>query len=234
MCPWHFSLRREGVLEIGHPVVFLFHQCRAFGNKCKLWHWQRCTQSDQWSLLDLLGPNSFPTLWMTGQVSHRERAHLKVPGWSLVWNELLTKKLPMFLSRLSEIGEGCEKIVPVSESFWSHLKFLKMIDLTASLCRCNVRMNGMRSVFSFSAVCNCDCQSICWARFDTVVPRLNERNRIVTFIEKLAHCPWFFGKNQSRYYINDEVRETVSEVWNSWRVMDATMWICRFVENTSA
>ena len=195
MRPWHFSLRREGVLEIGHLVVVLFHQCRAFGNKCKLWHWQRCTQSDQWSLLDLLGPNSFPTLWMTGQVSHRERAHLKVPGWSLVWNELLTKKLPMFLSRLSEIGGGCEKIVPDSESFWSHLKFLKMIDLTASLCRCNVRMNGMRSVFSFSAVCNCDCQSICWARFDTVVPRLNERNRIVTFIEKLAHCPWFFGKN---------------------------------------
>jgi len=37
-----------------------------------------------------------------------------VPGWSLVWNELLTKKLPMFLSRLNEMSGGCEKIVPVS------------------------------------------------------------------------------------------------------------------------
>ena len=34
----------------------------------------------------------------------------------------------MFLSRLNEISGGCEKIVPVSESFWSNLKFLRMID----------------------------------------------------------------------------------------------------------
>ena len=27
----------------------------------------------------------------------------------------------MFLSRLNEISGGCEKIVPVSESFWSNL-----------------------------------------------------------------------------------------------------------------
>ena len=50
---------------------------------------------------------------MKGQVLHRARAHLKVPGWSLVWNELLSKKLPMFLSRLNEMSGGCEKIVPV-------------------------------------------------------------------------------------------------------------------------
>ena len=30
-----------------------------------------------------------------------ERAHLKVPDWSLVWSELVTKNLPMFLSRLN-------------------------------------------------------------------------------------------------------------------------------------
>ena len=48
---------------------------------------------------------------MKGQVLHHARAHLKVPGWSLVWNELLTKKLPMFLSRLNEMSGGCEKIV---------------------------------------------------------------------------------------------------------------------------
>ena len=52
-----------------------------------------------------------------GQVLYRERAHLKVSDWSLVLNELLTKKLPMFLSRLNEIRGGYEKIVPVSESF---------------------------------------------------------------------------------------------------------------------
>ena len=39
----------------------------------------------------------------------------------------------MFLSRLSEISGGCEKIVPVSESFCGNLKFLRMIDLTAWL-----------------------------------------------------------------------------------------------------
>jgi len=62
---------------------------------------------------------------MKGQVLHRARAYLKVPGWSLVWNELLTKKLLMFLSRLNEMSGDCEKIVPVSGSFWSNLKFLR-------------------------------------------------------------------------------------------------------------
>ena len=51
---------------------------------------------------------------MKGQVLHRARVHLKVLGWSLVWNELRTKKLPMFLSRLNEMSGGCEKIIPVS------------------------------------------------------------------------------------------------------------------------
>ena len=60
--------------------------------------------------MDILDPDVFSTLWMKGQLLHRERAHMKVPGCSLVWNELLTKKLPMSLSRLNEISEGCEKI----------------------------------------------------------------------------------------------------------------------------
>lgn len=58
---------------------------------------------------------------------------MRVPGWSLVCIELLTKMLSMFLSHLNEISEGCEKIVPVSESFQSNLKFLRMIDLNAWL-----------------------------------------------------------------------------------------------------
>ena len=51
-------------------------------------------------------------LTMKRQVLHRERAHLKVPGCSLVLSVLLTKKLPTFLSRLNEISGGCEKILP--------------------------------------------------------------------------------------------------------------------------
>ena len=77
----------------------------------------------KWSmiLMDLLGPSILSTLWMKGQVLQRERVHLKVPEWSLVWNELLTKKLSVFLSRLNEIA-----------SFWIVLKFLRMIDLTTN------------------------------------------------------------------------------------------------------
>ena len=78
--------------------------------------------------MDRLGPDSFSTLQIKGHVLHRVRAHLKVPGCSP-----LTKKLPMFLSRLNEINGGCEKILPVSGLFWSNLKFFRMMDLTAWL-----------------------------------------------------------------------------------------------------
>jgi len=67
---------------------------------------------------------------MKGQVLHRARVHLKVPGWSLVWNKLLTKKLLMFLSRLNEMSGSCENIVPAFGSFWSNLRFLRIMDLT--------------------------------------------------------------------------------------------------------
>ena len=64
-------------------------------------------------LTDRLGPDILLVLTMKRQVLHRERAHLKVPGCSLVLSALLTKKLPTFLSRLNEISGGCEKILPV-------------------------------------------------------------------------------------------------------------------------
>ena len=67
--------------------------------------------------MDRFGPDNFSTLQMKGHVLHRARAHLKVPGWLLVWNALLTKKLLMFSSCLNEINGGCEKILPVSGSF---------------------------------------------------------------------------------------------------------------------
>ena len=51
---------------------------------------------------------------MKGQVLHRLRAHLKVPGGSSDLSTLLARQLPMFLSRLNEISGGCEKILLVS------------------------------------------------------------------------------------------------------------------------
>ena len=50
-------------------------------------------------LTDRLGPDILLVLTMKRQVLHRERAHLKVPGCSLVLSALLTKKLPTFLSQ---------------------------------------------------------------------------------------------------------------------------------------
>ena len=45
-------LCHKGVLRIGHQVVFLFHQCKTFCNKHKLyskWHWPRSIWNEQWS-----------------------------------------------------------------------------------------------------------------------------------------------------------------------------------------
>ena len=78
-------------------------------------------------LTDRLGPDILSAFWTKGQVLHRERAHLKVPGFSIVLNVLLTRKLHTFLSRLNEISGGCEKIAPVSGSFCSILKLLRMM-----------------------------------------------------------------------------------------------------------
>ena len=89
-------------------------------------------------LTDRLGPDILSAFWTKGQVLHRERAHLKVPGFSIVLNALLTRKLPTFLSRLNEISGGCEKIAPVSGSFWSILKLLRMIAFTGLLRGWNV------------------------------------------------------------------------------------------------
>ena len=49
----------------------------------------------KWSvtLTDRLGPEILTVLEIKGQVLHRVRLHVKVPGWSLNLNALLTKKL---------------------------------------------------------------------------------------------------------------------------------------------
>ena len=48
-------------------------------------------------LTDRLGPEILTMLETKGQVLHRVRLHLKVPGWLSDCNALSTRKLPMFL-----------------------------------------------------------------------------------------------------------------------------------------
>ena len=73
----------------------------------------------KWSvtLTDRLGPEMLTVLEIKGQVLHRVRLHVKVPGWLLNLNALLTKKLPKFLSRLNEMSGGRENMCLVSGSF---------------------------------------------------------------------------------------------------------------------
>ena len=67
----------------------------------------------KWSvtLTDRLGPEMLTVLEIKGQVLHRVRLHVKVPGLLLNLNALMTKKLPRFLSRLNEMSGGKEKYV---------------------------------------------------------------------------------------------------------------------------
>ena len=55
-------------------------------------------------LANQFGPAILTMLEIKGQVLHRVRAHLKVPGWFLELNALQTRKLPMFLSHFNEIS----------------------------------------------------------------------------------------------------------------------------------
>ena len=72
----------------------------------------------KWSvtLTDRLGPEILTVFEMKGQVLHRVRLHVKVPGWLLNLNALLTKKLPKLLSRLNEMSGGRENMCLVSGS----------------------------------------------------------------------------------------------------------------------
>ena len=72
----------------------------------------------KWSatLTDRLGPEILTVLQIKGQVLHRVRLHVKVPGWLLNLNGLLTKKLPKILSRLNEMSVGRENMCLVSGS----------------------------------------------------------------------------------------------------------------------
>ena len=75
-------------------------------------------------------------LEIKGQVLHRVRLHVKVPGWLLNLNALLTKslRLPKFLLRLNEMSGGRENMCLVSGSLRRILKFLRMTFLIARFC----------------------------------------------------------------------------------------------------
>ena len=65
----------------------------------------------KWSvtLTDRLVPEILTVLEIKGQV-----LHVRVLGWLLDLNALLTKKLPKFLSRLNEMSGGRENMCLVS------------------------------------------------------------------------------------------------------------------------
>ena len=62
----------------------------------------------KWSIIleHRFGPEILTMFEIKGQVLHRVRVHLKVPGWLSDLNTLLTRKLPGFLSRLNETSGG--------------------------------------------------------------------------------------------------------------------------------
>ena len=73
-------------------------------------------------------------LEIKGQVLHPARLHVKVPGWLLNLNALLTKKLPRFLSRLNELSGGTENMCLVLGSLRRFLKFLRITFFIARCC----------------------------------------------------------------------------------------------------
>ena len=68
-------------------------------------------------LADRLGPDILSAFWTKGQVLHRERTHSKVPGFSIVLNVFLTRKLPTFLSRLNEISDVAKTLHQFQDHF---------------------------------------------------------------------------------------------------------------------
>ena len=93
-------------------------------------------------LTDRLGPDILSAFWTKGQVLHRERAHLKLPGFSIVLNVQLTTKLPTFLSRLNEISGGCVGCT----SYRIILQYFKVVE-DDGFYWVIVRVNGFLSFF---------------------------------------------------------------------------------------
>ena len=83
---------------------------------------------------DRLRPEILTVLEIKGHALRHVRLHVKVPGWLLNLNALLTSKLPRFFSRLNETSGGRENMCLVSGSLRRILKFLRMTFLIARFC----------------------------------------------------------------------------------------------------
>ena len=82
----------------------------------------------KWSvtLTGRLGPKILTVLEIKGQVLHRVRLHVKVPGWLLKLNALLTKKLPIVSAcscPTERISSYLDKVMtPIVKSLPSYIK----------------------------------------------------------------------------------------------------------------
>ena len=90
----------------------------------------------KWSVIlaNRFGPAILTMLEIKGQVLHRVRAHLKVPGWLLDLHALQTRRLSMFLSHLNEIIGVRGNMFSVGIILIRILKFLSLTFLTARFC----------------------------------------------------------------------------------------------------
>ena len=118
------SLRHEGILGIGRLVVSLFRWCVTFCKEYKFAVDDICWGTGK-MISDLngsLGSGHFLNVANERTWFASCGCAFKVPGWSLVWNALLTKKLPMFLSRLIEINQ-----MEVAKRFYQYRHHFQVI-----------------------------------------------------------------------------------------------------------
>ena len=146
-----FSASRKVFSENHSPRRYPLSPMYNFLQRVQVMQWMILAEVQvKWSviLMDRLGPEFSQLRIVKSHVFHLALVRLKVPGWSLVWNALLTRKLPMFLSRLNEINGCCEKILPVSGLFWGNLNVFRMMDFTAWL-HCEDEMWGWMESYHY-------------------------------------------------------------------------------------
>ena len=107
----------------------------------------------------------------------------------------------MFLSRLNEISGVCEKILPVSGSFWSNLKFLEwLILLRGCVGEMWVWMEFYRSsLFETFVVLTVDQFA---ERDNGPLGQQKQDNHVC---QRNCTFPLILMKNQSRHYKDNEV-----------------------------
>ena len=118
-----FVVTSWGVLGIGRLVVSPFHRCITFCKEASY-----ALDDIGWSTFEMISDRdgSLGSRYFLNAANERTcfvscACALKVPGWSLLWKALLTKKLSMFISmfssRLNEINGAFKKMLPVSDHF---------------------------------------------------------------------------------------------------------------------